>query len=107
MGAEREQSRVGLASMLSVRRGAEAVAFCKAAFGASELFKIEGGGGVAQLARSVRPPLGNRQPPRARRRRVTWAHRAATAPPVAAWLSGSLSTDPARARRPKVGRRAR
>jgi PhnB protein len=38
--------------MLSVRRGADAVAFYKAAFGARELFKIEGGGGavVAQLA---------------------------------------------------------
>lgn len=38
--------------MLSVRRGAEAVAFYKKAFDAQELFKIEGGGGhvVAQLA---------------------------------------------------------
>jgi PhnB protein len=49
--ADRE-AHVGLAPMLSVRRGAEAVAFYKAAFGASELYKIEGGGGavVAQLA---------------------------------------------------------
>jgi len=41
-----------IAPMLSVRRGAEAVAFYKKAFGAEELFKIEGGGGavVAQLA---------------------------------------------------------
>src|SRR5256885_6715054 len=38
--------------MLSVRRGAQAVAFYKAAFGARELFKFEGDGGsvVAELA---------------------------------------------------------
>ena len=38
--------------MLSVRNGAEAVAFYKAAFGASELFKIEDDNGsvVAQLS---------------------------------------------------------
>jgi len=37
--------------MLSVRRGADAVEFYKAAFGATELFKIEDGGSVvAQLA---------------------------------------------------------
>ena len=37
--------------MLSVRRGADAVAFYKTAFGADELFKIEGGGSVvAQLS---------------------------------------------------------
>jgi len=42
---------VGIAPMLSVRRGAEAVAFYKAAFGARELFKIEDGGSVvAELA---------------------------------------------------------
>lgn len=42
---------VGLAPMLSVRRGTEAVAFYKAAFGAEELFKIDGGGSiVAQLS---------------------------------------------------------
>ena len=35
-----------IAPMLSVRRGAEAVAFYKKAFGAEERFKIEGGGGV-------------------------------------------------------------
>ena len=42
---------VGIAPMLSVRRGAEAVAFYKAAFGARELFKIEAPDGavVAQL----------------------------------------------------------
>src|SRR5213083_2703649 len=40
-----------LAPMLSVRRGADAVAFYKTAFGAKELFKIEDGGSVvAQLA---------------------------------------------------------
>jgi PhnB protein len=45
-------SRAAIAPMLSVRRGAEAVAFYKRAFGAEELFKIEGDGGsvVAQLA---------------------------------------------------------
>lgn len=44
-------SAVSLAPMLSVRRGADAVAFYKAAFGASELFKIEDSGSVvAQLA---------------------------------------------------------
>jgi PhnB protein len=32
--------------MLSVRRGADAVAFYQSAFGAEELFKIEGGGSV-------------------------------------------------------------
>jgi PhnB protein len=37
--------------MLAVRRGVEAVAFYKAAFGASELFKIEDNGSVvAQLS---------------------------------------------------------
>jgi PhnB protein len=42
---------VSLAPMLSVRRGADAVAFYKAAFGAHELFKIDAGGSVvAQLA---------------------------------------------------------
>jgi PhnB protein len=41
---------VSLAPMLSVRHGADAVAFYKAAFGAKELFKIEDGGSVvAQL----------------------------------------------------------
>ena len=44
--------RPALAPMLSVRNGAEAVAFYKAAFGASELFKIEDDSGsvVAQLS---------------------------------------------------------
>lgn len=44
--------RPALAPMLSVRNGAEAVAFYKAAFGASELFKIEDDNGsvVAQLS---------------------------------------------------------
>ena len=45
-------SPVSIAPMLSVRRGAQAVAFYQMAFGAKELFKIEGGGGavVAQLS---------------------------------------------------------
>ena len=44
--------RPSAAPMLSVRRGAEAVEFYKAAFGATELFKIESPDGavVAQLA---------------------------------------------------------
>jgi PhnB protein len=44
--------RPSLSPMLSVRRGAEAIAFYKAAFGARELFKIEAPDGavVAQLA---------------------------------------------------------
>ena len=52
MNAKHDTPPVGLAPMLSVRRGAEAVAFYKAAFGATELFKIEAGDGtvVAELA---------------------------------------------------------
>ena len=43
---------VGIVPMLSVRRGAQALAFYKAAFGARELFKIEAPDGtvVAELA---------------------------------------------------------
>ena len=43
---------VGIAPMLSVRHGAQAVAFYKAAFGARELFRIEAPDGavVAELA---------------------------------------------------------
>ncbi len=45
-------SRPSVAPMLSVRRGAQAVDFYKAAFGAKELFRIESPDGavVAQLA---------------------------------------------------------
>ena len=51
MTTDRNTPPVGLAPMLSVRRGAEAVAFYKAAFGATEVFKIENGGAiVAQLS---------------------------------------------------------
>src|SRR6476469_7989006 len=47
----RDEAAVSLAPMLAVRRGVEAVAFYKAAFGAGELFKIEDNGAVvAQLA---------------------------------------------------------
>ena len=44
--------QTSITPMLSVRRGAEAVAFYKKAFGAVEIFKIEAGDGavVAQLA---------------------------------------------------------
>ena len=46
-----DKAVVSLAPMLSVRRGADAVAFYKTAFGANELFKIDDGGSVvAQLA---------------------------------------------------------
>jgi len=50
--AKHNNPPIGIAPMLSVRRGAEAVAFYKAAFGATELFKIEddSGGVVAQLS---------------------------------------------------------
>src|SRR5262245_30745795 len=52
MNANRNEPPVALAPMLSVRRGAEAVAFYKAAFGATELFKIESDDGavVAELS---------------------------------------------------------
>ena len=46
------QARASIAPMLSVRKGAEAVAFYKQAFGAVELFRIDGEGGsvVATLS---------------------------------------------------------
>ncbi len=46
------QTKTSIAPMLSVRRGAQAVDFYKAAFGAVELFRIdaESGAVVAQLA---------------------------------------------------------
>jgi PhnB protein len=53
VSAHRPQAaKTSLAPMLSVRNGAEAVEFYKAAFGARELFKIADPGGavVAQLA---------------------------------------------------------
>jgi PhnB protein len=45
-------AKTGIVPMLSVRNGARAVEFYKAAFGASELFRLDGEGGtvVAQLA---------------------------------------------------------
>jgi len=46
VAANRNRRGVSLAPMLSVRRGVQAVAFYKAAFGAHELFKIEDGGSV-------------------------------------------------------------
>jgi len=44
--------KTAIAPMLSVRRGAKAVDFYKAAFGAAELFRLDGEGGhvVAQLS---------------------------------------------------------
>ncbi|HEY4901464.1 MAG TPA: VOC family protein [Terriglobales bacterium] len=51
--AERSsEAKTGIAPMLSVRSGAKAVEFYKAAFGASELFRLDADGGavVAQLS---------------------------------------------------------
>ena len=51
--AERaNEMKTGIAPMLSVRNGARAIEFYKAAFGAGELFRLDGEGGtvVAQLA---------------------------------------------------------
>jgi PhnB protein len=46
------EAKTGIAPMLSVRNGAKAVEFYKAAFGAGELFRLDGDGGsvVAQLS---------------------------------------------------------
>jgi PhnB protein len=54
-----------VAPMLSVRNGARAVEFYKAAFGATEVFRIESPDGavVCRLSvegGSIRPSLGNR-----------------------------------------------
>ena len=45
-------NKISISTMLSVRRGAKAIEFYKAAFGASELFRVgdESGGVVAQLS---------------------------------------------------------
>jgi len=50
--ASGEGRRVSIAPMLSVRNGAKAVEFYKAAFGAGELFRLDGENGdvVAQLS---------------------------------------------------------
>jgi hypothetical protein len=51
--AERaSQAKIGIAPMLSVRNGARAVGFYKAAFGAFKLFRLdaEGGAVIAQLS---------------------------------------------------------
>jgi len=47
-----ENQKTSIAPMLSVRRGSQAIEFYKAAFGASELFRIESDDGhvVAQLS---------------------------------------------------------
>jgi PhnB protein len=45
------QQKTAISPMLSVRRGVQAVDFYKAAFGAEELFRIDGGGSVvAQMS---------------------------------------------------------
>ena len=48
-----DKAVVSLAPMLSVRRGADAVAFYKTAFGANELIKIEAGGSVKSIAQTA------------------------------------------------------
>jgi PhnB protein len=47
-----EEQKISLAPMLSVRNGVRAIEFYKAAFGAQELFRVdgEGGGVVAELS---------------------------------------------------------
>ncbi|PYT35628.1 MAG: glyoxalase [Acidobacteria bacterium] len=52
MGASATDQKTGIAPMLSVRRGAKAIEFYKAAFGAGELFRIdsESGAVVARLS---------------------------------------------------------
>ncbi len=47
-----EERKTAIAPMLSVRKGAKAIEFYKAAFGARELFRVDGEGGavVAQLS---------------------------------------------------------
>lgn len=72
MSAKTNAAISSLAPMLSVRRGAQAVAFYKKAFGASELFKIESPDGAVVAQLSVRggkfwvadesPPHGNFSP---------------------------------------------
>jgi len=47
-----EEQKITIAPMLSVRNGARAIEFYKAAFGAQELYRVDGEGGavVAQLS---------------------------------------------------------
>jgi PhnB protein len=50
-----------IAPWLSVRNGARAVDFCKSAFGATEVFRLDAGGGVvAQALCRWRRILGGR-----------------------------------------------
>ena len=52
MGSDSQNAKTSIAPMLSVRKGARAVEFYKAAFGARELFRVddESGAVVAQLS---------------------------------------------------------
>src|SRR5882672_1184965 len=52
MSDSARDQRIGIAPMLSVRRGARAIEFYKAAFGAGELFRLDGENGsvVARLS---------------------------------------------------------
>ncbi len=51
--AEESQSKTSIAPMLSVRRGAAAIEFYKAAFGAGELFRIDSDDGAVVARLSV------------------------------------------------------
>src|SRR6266478_449588 len=53
MSDSARDQRIGIAPMLSVRRGAKAIEFYKAAFGAGELFRIDGEGGAVVARLSV------------------------------------------------------
>ncbi|WP_422928311.1 VOC family protein [Singulisphaera sp. PoT] len=53
MNDDRSRRKVGLAPILSVRRGAEAVSFYKDAFGAAELLRVDGDDGAVVARLSV------------------------------------------------------
>src|SRR5437667_8497831 len=53
MGASATDQKTGIAPMLSVRNGAKAIEFYKAAFGAGELFRIDAPSGAVVARLSV------------------------------------------------------
>src|SRR5258705_7666604 len=53
MSDSARDQRIGIAPMLSVRNGAKAIEFYKAAFGAGELFRIDGENGAVVARLSV------------------------------------------------------
>src|SRR5882724_1777521 len=53
MSDSARDQRIGIAPMLSVRRGAKAIEFYKAAFGAGELFRIDDDSGAVVARLSV------------------------------------------------------